>query len=588
MKTIRTAILTILICFICFINVHSQELDVRFERLSIEEGLSQNGVICILQDSLGYLWFGTGDGLNKFDRENEIFRSYGEKDGLPNDVIYGILEDDQGDLWLSTNKGLSRFNPRSETFKNYDINDGLQSNEFNAGAYFRDKDGLLLFGGVNGLTAFQPDTLEVNTNVPQIVITSIHKFDEIIKVNPFESDEIKLNHKEKYLTFEFSSLDYRNPKKNKYAYMMEGFDEAWIQSGTRRFVTYPYLDPGKYTFRVKGSNNDGVWNEQGVSINITITPSFWQTGWFKAATIIFLLGMAALVHKIRERNIKVQNLKLEVRVKTRTSEIASANKHLESAFKELKDTQYQLAQSEKMASLGTLAAGVAFDIDDPARTIKSATDASSRLIDKIIRTFETSKELKEIKDNQEFIDTLYFFRNNNYITTIASEKITRILQSLRSFAGLDESEFQDVDIHDGLDSTLALLQYEMKNRIEIKKEYGKIPKIHCFSNQINQVFMNVLSNAVQAIKEKGTIIINTKKENDELIIRISDDGKGIEKKNLEKIFDPRFTTKEADVGTSLWFPISKKIIESHKGRMKVKSEVGKGTEVSIVLPIKQI
>lgn len=213
MKTIRTAILTILICFICFINVHSQELDVRFERLSIEEGLSQNGVICILQDSLGYLWFGTGDGLNKFDRENENFTSYGEKDGLPNDVIYGILEDDQGDLWLSTNKGLSRFNPRTETFKNYDINDGLQSNEFNAGAYFRDKDGLLLFGGVNGLTAFQPDTLEVNTNVPQIVITSIHKFDEIIKVNPFESDEIKLNHTEKYLTFEFSSLDYRNPKK---------------------------------------------------------------------------------------------------------------------------------------------------------------------------------------------------------------------------------------------------------------------------------------------------------------------------------------------------------------------------------------
>lgn len=196
--------------------------------------------------------------------------------------------------------------------------------------------------------------------------------------------------------------------------------------------------------------------------------------------------------------------------------------------------------------------------------------------------------MKEIKDNVEFIDTLYFFRNNNYITTIASEKITRIIQSLKSFAGLDESEFQDVDIHGGLDSTLALLHHEMKNRIEIVKEYGDIPKIHCFSSQINQVFMNVLSNAFHSIKEKGTIIINTQKEKDEVIIRISDDGRGIEKKNLEKIFDPRFTTKEADVGTGLGLPISKKIITAHNGRIKVKSEVGKGTEVSIVLPIKQI
>ena len=551
--------------------------------------LSKNEILAIYEDTSNILWIGTyGGGLNRFDREKEIFTRYREKDGLPNDVIYGILVDDRGDLWLSTNKGLSRFNPHAETFKNYDINDGLQSNEFNAGAYFRNKEGLLLFGGVNGLTAFQPDTLEENTNIPPVVITSIHKFDEVIKINPFESDEIKLNHKEKYLTFEFSALDFRNPKKNRYAYKMEGFDEEWIQSGTRHFVTYTYLDPGKYTFRIKGSNNDGVWNEQGVSVNITITPPFWQAGWFRFFAVLFLLGMAVLVHIIRERNIKAQNLKLEVQVKTRTSEIANANQRLESAYKELKDTEYQLAQSEKMASLGTLAAGVAHDIDDPAESIKSAADSSSRLLDKIIRTFETSKELKEIKDNEEFIDTLYFLRNNNYITTISSEKITRIIQSLRSFAGLDKSEFQDVDIHDGLDNTLTLLHYEMKNRIEIVKEYGKIPKIHCFSNQINQVFMNVLSNAVHAIKEKGTIIINTKKENEELIIRISDDGKGIEKKNLEKIFDPRFTTKEAGVGTGLWLPISKKIITAHNGRIKVSSEVGKGTEVSIVLPIKQI
>ena len=551
--------------------------------------LSKNEILAVYEDTSNVLWVGTyGGGLCKFDREKEIFINYREKDGLPNDVIYGILEDDRGDLWLSTNKGLSGFDPRTETFKNYDINDGLQSNEFNSGAYYKSREGLLLFGGVSGLTAFQPAALEENTHIPPIVITSIRKFDEVIKVNIFESDEIQLNYTEKYLTFEFSSLDYRNPQKNKYAYMMDGFDEAWIQSGTRRFVTYTYLDPGKYTFYVKGSNNDGVWNEQGVSVSITITPPFWQAGWFRVFTVIFLLGMAVFVHKIRERSVKVQNIKLEVQVKARTSEIANANQQMESAYKELKDTEYQLAQSEKMASLGALAAGVVHEIDDPVGLIKNATDTSSSLIDQITRTFETSKELKEIKGDEEFLDTLHLLRNNNYMTNIASEKITRIIQSLKNFAGLDEAEFHDVDIHDGLDSTLTLLHRETKNMIEIIKEYGKIPKIHCFPNQINQVFMNVLSNASHAIQEKGTIVINTQKENDEVIIRISDDGRGIEKENLEKIFDPRFTTKKEGLGTGLGLPISKKIIEAHNGRMEVKSEVGKGTEFSIVLPIKQI
>jgi ligand-binding sensor domain-containing protein/signal transduction histidine kinase len=551
--------------------------------------LSKNEILSIYEDSSNVLWIGTyGGGLNKFDREKGNFINYREKDGLPNDVIYGILEDDRGDLWLSSNRGLSKFNPRAETFKNYDMNDGLQGNEFNSGAYYKNITGILFFGGVNGLTAFQPETLEDNTNIPPIVITSVSKFDDVIKINIFESDEIQLHYTEKYLSFEFSALDYRNPQKNKYAYTMEGFDEGWIQSGTRRFVPYTYLDPGKYTFRVKGSNNDGVWNEKGVLVNITITPPFWQTWWFRIFTVLFLSGMALFGHKIKVKSVEAQNLKLETRVAARTSEIAEGNRQLQSTYKELKDTEYQLAQTEKMASLGTLAAGVVHDINSPIETIKDMPDSSSRLIDKLTKILETSKNLKEIKEDEEFIDTLYVLRNNNFLTIISSEKIARIIQSLKNFVGLDEAKFQDVDIHDGLDSTLALLHHEMKNRIEIVKEYGNIPKIHCFPNQINQVFMNVLTNAFQAIKDKGTITIKTQKVNDKVIIRISDDGKGIEKENLKKIFDPRFTTKREGVGTGLGLSISKKIIKAHSGEMEVRSEVRKGTEFSIILPIKQI
>lgn len=217
------------------------------------------------------LWLGTwGGGLNKFDTAAEKFFHYTEKDGLPNDVIYGILEDDHGNLWLSTNKGISRFNIATETFKNYNTLDRLQSYEFNAGAYHKSKSGEMLFGGINGFNVFYPDEVKDNTYIPPIVITAFKKFDKIIKRDIAAADEIALSYKDKYLTFELVALDYTNPEKNQYAYMMEGFDETWIDAGTRRFVSYTNLDPGNYVFKVKGTNNDGAWNEDGVAVKITM------------------------------------------------------------------------------------------------------------------------------------------------------------------------------------------------------------------------------------------------------------------------------------------------------------------------------
>ncbi|MEQ9482947.1 two-component regulator propeller domain-containing protein [Coleofasciculus sp. F4-SAH-05] len=245
--------------------------------------LSYDRVLSINEYPAGTLWLGTyGGGLNKFDIATETFTHYTENDGLPSNSVVGILADDNENLWLSTGNGLSKFNPEAETFRNYDVGDGLQGNEFDGvKAYAKTKDGAMLFGGLNGFNLFYPDQVKDNPHIPPIVITDFRIFDQTVKLNPAISvaKDIKLSYKDNFFSFEFAALDYTNPKKNQYAYKLEGFDQDWIYSGTRRYASYTNLDPGTYTFRVKGSNNDGVWNEEGTSVAITITPPPWKTGW---------------------------------------------------------------------------------------------------------------------------------------------------------------------------------------------------------------------------------------------------------------------------------------------------------------------
>ncbi len=278
------------------------------------KSLSNNYILSIYEDPAenGYtLWIGTQGGLNKlvlskdkeFKREKEEFTIFTENDGLPNNWVYGILGDDHGNLWLSTNKGISKFNTQTETFRNYDVNDGLQSNEFNTGAYFISSSGEMFFGGNNGFNAFYPDSIKDNSYIPPVVITTIKKFDEIIKFDISDTEEIELSYKDKYLAFEFASLDYTNPQKNQYAYIMEGFDKDWIDAGMRRRATYTNLNPGKYIFRVKGSNSDGVWNEEGVSVKIVITPPFWETWWFIFLSVISVLVIGYILYR---QNVKAK------------------------------------------------------------------------------------------------------------------------------------------------------------------------------------------------------------------------------------------------------------------------------------------
>ena len=283
--------------------------------------LSNNCILTIYEDRSGSLWVGTGGGgVNKLIRDgknshNARFVRYSEEDGLANDFVYGILEDDQGHLWLSTNRGFSKFNPKTETFKNYDERDGLQSNEFNGGAYYKNRSGKMFFGGINGFNAFYPDNVLDNPYVPSISVTDFQIFNKPVSIGEHsplkkhitETAEIGLSYAQNIFSFEIAALDYTTPDKNQYKYMMEGFDKDWIfTDADNRIVTYMNLDPGEYVFRVRGSNNDAIWNEEGTSIRIIITPPIWETWWLRVLVALGAIGLAFVGYQNRLRHVRMK------------------------------------------------------------------------------------------------------------------------------------------------------------------------------------------------------------------------------------------------------------------------------------------
>lgn len=279
-----------------------------------KQSLGHNLVLDIHEDAKGNIWVGTsGGGLNRLEKGSDLFTIFTEKDGLPNNTIYGILEDNNGNLWLSTNRGISRFNHEAKSFRNYDASDGVQGNEHKFNAAYKSEDGEMFFGGPNGFSAFYPEQMEDNAAVPSVVITDFEIFNKPVPIGSDKSplkehisvtDEIVLSHDQTVLTFRYVALNYTLPEKNQYAYMLEGFDDQWNFVNTRRSVSYTNLDPGSYTFKVKGSNNDGVWNEKGTTLRIVILPPFWKTWWFYTLSAMAAAGAFYLFIKFRLRSVR--------------------------------------------------------------------------------------------------------------------------------------------------------------------------------------------------------------------------------------------------------------------------------------------
>ncbi len=301
--------------------------DGRFRRLQHDPddpgSLSHNAVASINEDSSGVLWVGTyGGGLNKFDRENDVFTRYSTKEGLPDDTVMGIHEDTEGNLWLTTLKGLAKFNPTSITFKNYDKSDGIQSDYLKRGS-FKSRSGEIYLSSPKGFSTFYPREIKDNPHAPHVVLTNFKLFNEsvplgenadgrtLLKKDISATREVTLSYKDDNIYFEFAALHFTAPEKNEYAYIMEGFESEWNHVGNRNFATYTNLPPGRFVFRVKASNNDGIWNEEGTSLKITVIPPFWQTWWFFTLTGIAILFLGFTVHRIRTESIRKRNLELE-------------------------------------------------------------------------------------------------------------------------------------------------------------------------------------------------------------------------------------------------------------------------------------
>lgn len=576
------------------------------------------------------IWIGThGEGLfglKEVKNDSGFYdvqvKNFTLEDGLVNDDIFGIEEDRHGELWLSTTNGLSRYNPEAGSFISYFQEDGLNTNLFGWLSHFISPSGELLYWN-NGLLSFFPDSLYKNLRPPPVVLTEIMVNnqalsvgdDSPLKITSSEVREIILSHKQNNVSFEFAALNYIETQSNRYKYKLEGREEEWIDAGTKRVASYQVLSPGTYNFRVIASNNDAVWNEQGAELKIIIRPPWWKSTPAIISYIFILLILIYLIIKAREQKLIRDRRILEEKISERTKELREVNTQMEVYHEELeqqkeelqqtlnflKETQTHLVQTEKLASVGQLTAGIAHEINNPVNYISAGIGSLELNLSEIreildlyneISPGNVSEKLKQIEEVKERLDYKELIDEiSQLIKSIkaGSERTTEIVKGLRTFSRLDENDIKPADLHEGIDLTLVMLHNKYKHHVEIIKQYGDLPQVECFPGKLNQVFMNIVSNAVDAVGEKGTIVIKTweDKTTNKVFVSIKDDGMGMSAKDISNIFNPFFSTKEVGKGTGLGLSISHGIIEQHKGSIKVKSEVGEGAEFIISLPVKQ-
>lgn len=532
-------------------------------------GISSNTIQCIWVVNQDSIWIGTDDGLNLFSPKNGTFSHYFEEDGLPSSSIKSVLQE-QSNLWISTSNGLSKLDLSSGVFRNFSQLDGLQGRQFTSNSFLKSSKGEIYLGGVNGITAFSPQKLLLNASPPRVLITDIRVnsmpirnreiADELQPVS--EIEEIVLQHHESYLSLSFVALNYISSENNQYAYQLEGFDKGWIYTSNPT-AFYSNIDPGTYTFRAKASNNNGVWNETGASIKIVILNPWWASWWFRTVYITVILGGIYLFFWLRTRRLRVQKLMLKETVSQRTRQLEERKEALEATVEELKETQTQMVQSEKMASLGVLTAGIAHEINNPLQFIKGGKE----IIEKELRKSSNS-ENKLITRSLESIE-------EGVLRTGA------ILQSLNRFNRYSQGEDEMCDLQGVIENCLLILNHDHQGRIKIQQSYPDSLVVKGNEGELHQAFLNILKNSGQAIKEKGVIKIDATSSKEGKQVVIEDSGVGIDQETISRVIEPFFTTKEPGGGPGLGLAISYRIIKKHNGELSFESAPGHGTKVTV-------
>jgi signal transduction histidine kinase/ligand-binding sensor domain-containing protein len=562
-----------------------------------ENSLSSDLIYGIAIDQKGILWLATIAGLNKLDPKTGTITRFGETDGLPTNLLESVVVGKNDELWIATQNGLSQMINNESlgkvTFINYNSDDGLGGDIFTSQVATVTPEGRFYFGGDHGLIAVNKIT--ANEVPPNLVLSdllisnkSIYDLEESpIQNNLMDTDDISLAFNQNNLSFEFVALHYTNPKKNQYAHMLKGYDKDWVYDN-RNYASYTNLDPGTYEFLIRASNAYGVWSEKEKSIRITITPPWYKTWWAYSAYAL-LIGLIFFVFD----RIMRRRLILREREKSRKKELAQA-KEIEKAYTELKNTQSQLIQSEKMASLGELTAGIAHEIQNPLNFVNNFSEVNIELIE------EMQEELKA-GNNEEAIEISNDIKDNEKKITHHGKRADSIVKGMLKHSRNTSGEREPTNINAIADEYLRLAYHGLRAKdktfnatlnTDLDESIGNI---NVAGQDIGRVILNLITNALHAISNnsKGsnegtvknpTIWLSTQQIGDNVIIKVKDNGSGIPNKILDKIFQPFFTTKASGQGTGLGLSMSYDIIKSHGGDLKVESEEGIGTTFTITLP----
>jgi len=552
------------------------DLTVYFHDPNNPFSISNNRIRCIFEDRQGVLWVGTDHGLNKMDRETGRFFAYTTKDGLPNNVIYSILPDQHGNYWLATNHGLSRFNPIDLSIRNFVEEDGLQSNEFNTGAYHLSESGEMYFGGINGFNIFHPDSIRENVFVPPVLITNFKLFNKPVKIgqdsplkkNITEITEIILTHRQNFISFEFAAFNYINAEKNQYKYMLEGVDPDWVEAGNRRFADYPGLQPGKYIFRVLGSNNDGTWNSEGDKVRIIIRPPWWRSLLAYIIYVLLIVFMLFGYTRIRTYQLEQLSKTLENQVEERTREIARQKEEIESQRDSLQELN---ATKDRLFRI------IAHDLKNPMTALMSITQSLTMAYHELE---ETDREEAIRQVDKAAGDLLRLLDN--------------LLQWTTSQTGGMPFNPERFDL-----SLIAHESHSLAEPLARRKKIvleSNIPQgswVKADRNMVSTVFRNLLSNAIKFTPEGGRVTLELNhfsKENGPSCyeVIISDNGIGIPKERLDQLFrmDNTLTTKGTanESGTGLGLLLCHDFVIRNHGNLRAESKVGKGSRFIFTLP----
>jgi signal transduction histidine kinase/ligand-binding sensor domain-containing protein/ActR/RegA family two-component response regulator len=568
--------------------------------------ITDGNLLDIFEDSKNNLWIATTRGLNYFNRKEEKFIHYTIEDGLPSNTVQAILEDDRGNLWLSTNNGISKFIrgtslPSEPEFKNYFFSDGLQSNEFIRRSALKTSAGKMYFGGSNGYTYFHPDSIFKNSVLPEVVLIDFELFGvknmkEELSIGKDINlvDEIILSYGQSDFTVKYAALNYLNPELNSYQFKLDGYEKDWHIVGSQRSATYTNIQHGKYTFMVRGTNNDGVWGLHPKELRIIITPPWYKTLFFKIIAIASLIALIIVIYRVRFAWLEKQKNLLEKMVRERTTELSEVNSLIEERQEEISLQNEELEKHrnhlEQLVQKRTEQLEEARKIAEASDKLKSAFLANMsheiRTPMNAIVGFASMLKDKDMRaeEKEEFIDIIV---SNSQSLLVLINDILEISLIEANQLTLSRDPFNAIKIFEELES-----YFKLKNKKKLKiifnnKENRNELILFNDRTRFRQIISNLISNSYK-YTETGKIEFGYEMINEEIRFYVADTGIGINEMEYQRIFDYFHKIDKGENklyrGAGIGLSICNKLVDLMGGKIWLESAVGKGTTFYFTLP----